>query len=144
MTAPLLVEEEVAQLLDQLGHGTYRPDSDGGSIFLNLLPEAPDLATAVALYGSSRPGDAGIGYDQPRLQLRCRGTQDPRTGAARAQALYDALVGLRSRHLPGGTWLCLCTPVQAGPVWLRTDEAGRHQYVVNIELLLRRPTAQRN
>jgi hypothetical protein len=138
------VTEEIAQLLDELELGVYTPSAAGGTVYLAMLPETPDRAVAVALYGSGGPADAGLGYDPVRVQLRFRGDQDVRTAEADAQAAYDALVGLRSRALPGGTWLCLCTPVQAGPIYLGADELRRHEYVINLELLLRRPTAQRD
>ncbi|HET8641464.1 MAG TPA: minor capsid protein [Pseudonocardiaceae bacterium] len=144
----MTVSEEVAHLLDGLGLGDYRPDSVGGDIYTGTMPDGdgiPDECAAIALYAGGA-GDAGLGFDTPRVQLRFRGA--PNVGAPsveqRAQRAYDAMVGLRSRPLPGGTWLSLCTPVQSGPVYLGKDQRERHEYVINLELMLCRPTAQRD
>jgi Bacteriophage minor capsid protein len=137
------VDEEICQLLHDLGQGVWSPDAPGGDIFLALLPESPDVATAVTLYAGVLDGSAARAHDQPRVQLKVRGTQDARTASARAQAHYDALVGLTRRPLTGGSWLCLVTPVQQGPTWLGVDELRRHTYVVNFDFHVGRATAHR-
>ncbi|MFF4989628.1 minor capsid protein [Streptosporangium saharense] len=137
--------EEFAALLDELGLGTYRADgTPGGNVFLAVLPSTPDVALAVALYGGAE-SDARNSWDEPRLQVRVRGTAtDARVAEQRAQAVYDAMHGLGYRHLtPGGTWLQLALGVNGGPAYLSRDENGRHEYVINFRCDLQRSTPNR-
>lgn len=135
--------EEFAQLLADRGLGVFHADgSAGGTIFLAALPTAPDRCKAIATYGGAE-SSVLLDYDEPRVQIRCRGTKDPRTAEADAQAVYDALHGLGYFTLPGGTWLQLAVGIQAGPVYIGRDENGRHEYVVNIRAEVSRPSANR-
>ncbi|GGM76902.1 hypothetical protein GCM10012275_54490 [Longimycelium tulufanense] len=139
----MTLSEEFAYLLAQLGLGEYRVDgSVGGNIYLAALPQSPDVALAVALYGGSE-SDSKLGYDEPRVQVRVRGTTDPRIGEQRAQDVYDALHGLAERWLAGGTLLLSCIGVQAGPIPMGRDGNGRFEYSVNFRAELRRPTINR-
>lgn len=132
--------EDIAWLLHERGHGTYVP-AGAGSIFLDQLPAEPATALAVTDYPGP-PGNAGIGHDQPRVQVTVR-NEDQRAAKAAAQAIYDDFVGMRSRHLASGAWLALCHPVQSGPVWMPSEERGRTRYVVNLAFHLHRPTVHR-
>lgn len=129
-------------LLAELGLGTYNPTGTS-TIFLGELPAEPEVAKAVTPYPGVA-GNAKLGYDRPRMQIGVRGTQDYRTAADEAQAVYDALVGLRGRYLPSGTtWLALIAPVQSGPVWIPPGARDGRQFAVNVELHLHRPTLHR-
>lgn len=134
--------EEVARLLGDLALGDYRA-GPGGNVFFPLLPPSPDLALAVARY----PGpsaDSAQGWDTVAVQVRVRGPKsDSRIAEQRADDVYGALLGLRSRALPGGTWLALCRSPQGGPAYIGQDANGRHEWVVNLHLDVRRPTAHR-
>jgi hypothetical protein len=135
--------EEFGQLLEQLGLGDFRADgAAGGTVFLAALPTAPDRCKAVAIYGGSE-SDSRMPYDEPDLQIRCRGTTDPRTAAADAQAVYDQLHGLGRLTMPGGTWLQLVVGKQGGPIYIGRDANGRHEYTVNVRAEISRPTPHR-
>lgn len=134
--------EEFARLLAERGLGTYS-ELPGGDVFLVELPDLPDLATAVSLYAGPE-ADARLAYDEPSVQYRCRAPKgDSRVALARAQAIYDALHGLGSRELPGGTWLQLMTGAQSGPIPLGRDQNGRHEWTVNFRTEVQRITANR-
>lgn len=138
------VTEQVCQLLHDLALGVYKVDGTaGGTIFETVLPDAPDEALAVARY----PGptsDSKLGYDSVNAQVRVRGSRaDVRTGEAKAQAVYDAVHGLGERPLTGGGYLQLAVGNQSGPVYMGRDQNGRHEWAVNFQLELRRPTANR-
>lgn len=129
----MTLTEEIAQLLHNLGLGVYKADGTaGGTIYLTRLPQTPDIAIAVARYAGPE-ADAKLPYDEPRIQIRTRGSKtDTRIGETKAQQIYDALHGMSSRTLPGGTWLLQVVAVQSGPVYMGVDGNGRDEWVVNV------------
>lgn len=139
------VTEEFALLIDAAGFGTYPtdPDDTSGSIFLHTQPAEPDEAITVARYAGP-DSDSLQGYDLVAFQVRVRGPRHD-VGAAEttAQAVYDALHGMRSRALPGGTWLVHLLGTQAGPVFTSVDAKQRAEFVLNFRAELRRITANR-
>jgi len=136
--------EEIAQLLHDLGVGTYTPNTAGGTIFLAALPTSPDRCMAVARYGASE-ADSKLPYDEISIQIRCRGSAvDARQAEQDAQNVYDALHGLENRELAGGTWLALAVGIQSGPVYIGRDQNGRHEYVVNFRAEISRSTPNRS
>lgn len=135
--------EELATLFAARGLGTYNADgSAGGTIFLNALPTAPDRCMAVARYGGPESSSRAP-YDEPRIQIRCRGGTDPRESEIDAQAAYDVLHGLGRLYLAGGTWLQLALGLQSGPVYIGRDQNGRHEHTANFSIQFRRPTPNR-
>lgn len=134
---------EIAALADELGLGTYRPDGTGGDIFLTTLPPEPDTAIAVSRLRGVE-ADAKHGYDEPVFLLRVRGPRwDPGAAEAAAQAVYDAMHGLRRRDLPGGTRMLSCHCPDGGPLSAEYDEHGRHEWTVQFEVETRRVTRNR-
>lgn len=139
----MTVTEEFAKLLAQLQLGVYDDVGTTGDVFLGRLPPQPDAATAVARYGAGE-SDSRLPYDTINLQFRIRGAStDYRAAEARAQAVYDALHGLASRTLPGGTWLALCVGLQGGPIDIGLDDHDRPEWTVNMRVELERHTANR-
>jgi hypothetical protein len=135
--------EEIARLFEELHLGTYRPDLTGGDIFLAAMPASPDLAVVLARTAGVE-SDSRLGYDEPVVQARVRGNAGDAVGAeARAQAIYDAVHGLGSRSLPGGTWLVLSVGTQGGPIYVGRDGSNRDEWAVNLRMELHRPTANR-
>ncbi|MFE1839229.1 MULTISPECIES: minor capsid protein [Streptomyces] len=128
----------LARFLDGLGLVEYDPTGRTGDLFVEAMPPAPDQAVALALYDGAPP-QARDDADTPRLQVRVRGTADPRVSRARCTALYRALHGLAGVELPDGTHLILAaargTPAPLGP-----DSNGRHEHVVNFDLDVSGPT----
>ncbi|GAA1455463.1 minor capsid protein [Nocardiopsis tropica] len=141
----MTLTEELCLLLHELGVGTYDPTGPGGTIYGTTLPDAPDTALAVALYGTGADASAAEPVDAVRIQLRARGTrEDSRTGERLAQAAYDALNGLGYRRLtPGGTWLQLAYAHGGSPGYIGRDQNARHEWTANLTLELERPTAAR-
>ena len=123
----------LARHLQNNGLGTYQPNGVGGDIFIESLPSTPDVCTVLTLYGGPEP-DARLPYDEPRLQVRCRGTQDPRISRARAQAVYELLQGARRLTLPDGTYVVLVRALQSRPASMGQDEQRRHEHSINFQL----------
>jgi hypothetical protein len=123
---------------------TYGPDGTGGDTFLDDMPSAPDQAIALTLYeASNSEPDSLLGYDEPRLQVRVRGTQDATVSRDRCRAIYEELHGLGPIVLPDGTRLILCVALQHGPAALGKDANGRHEHVCNFRAEIRSVTAHR-
>jgi hypothetical protein len=143
MTEPLVLEEELALLLQDLGLGSYKPDAAGGTLYWPVAPSDPDECTTLAIYGGTESSSRDP-YDEPRLQVRCRGNAiDPRIPKRQAVAVYDALHGLGHRPLAGGTELQLAVGIGSGPEYMGRDATGRHEYVVNFRVEVYRPHLQR-
>ena len=136
--------EELALLLDEYGVGTYRPEEAGGTLFLHALPDAPDVALAIAPYGSPGEADSRNPWTEASVQLRARSTRaDARPGEVLCQAAHDALHGAGMRHMPGGTWLQLAVGLQSGPQYIGRDQGGRHEFTCNVRVEYRHPTVHR-
>ncbi|MEU2179719.1 minor capsid protein [Streptomyces thermolilacinus] len=138
MTLDLL--DGVARYLDELGLLTYDPAGVAGDTFIETLPPEPAEAVGLWLYGAGEQ-DARNGYDTRSLQVRVRGTADPRTSRRRAEALYGALHGLAGLELPDGSWLVLAAAQAPAPIG--TDASGRHEHTVNVRLDVANPTTHR-
>jgi minor capsid protein len=135
--------EEIAELLEELGLGSYNPGGPGGTIFLGAMPATPD-AVVVLTRQPGRESDARLAYDEPLVQVRVRGTPENATVAeARAQDIYDAVHGLANRRLPGNTWLVLSVGTQGGPVFVARDTNARDEWLVSLRMEVHRPTANR-
>jgi hypothetical protein len=135
--------EEVAELLAELGLGTYDPDGAGGDIFLAAMPITPDAAVVLSRQAGVE-SDAGLAYDEPVVRVRVRAApRNATAGEARAQAIYDAVHGLSNRRLPGDTWLVSSVGTEAGPVYVSRDNNDRDEWAVTMRMELHRPTANR-
>lgn len=100
-------------------------------ITLETVPAA--LSQCIAITGYAGPeSETSTPVDYPSVQLRFRGTGDPRVSRARAQSAYDLLHGAGHFALPDGTWLESCIGAQSGPTPLGIDANGRHEHVVNL------------
>lgn len=133
----------IARYLAERGHGTYGPDVVGATICLEQMPSTPDELISLTIYdGGATEPDSLLGYDEPRMQVRVRGTTDPRVSRARALAVYSELHGLGQITLPDGTYLILAVALQ--PVFsLGTDENRRHEHAFNLRAEHRSVTAHR-
>jgi hypothetical protein len=144
-----VIARALAKWLDDAGLVTYSATS-GGDCFLEHLPDSPDAAVMVLSTGGNPLGAAATyGWDEPTVQLMVRGAaDDPTTPAASAQALYDALQGLRYVTLDEGgddeVRLCSCTSLQTAPFNLGRDEKDRYRFTLNFALHVRRPTEHRD
>ncbi|MEU2393973.1 minor capsid protein [Streptomyces sp. NPDC007369] len=131
----------IARYLDEQGLLVYDPTGTTGDTFIETMPPEPAEAVGLWLYGAGEQ-DARLGDDVRSLQVRVRGTADPRTSRRRAEALYGALHGLAGLELPGGAWLVLAVAQQA-PAPIGTDTAGRHEHTVSLRLDVANPTPHR-
>ncbi|MFE9645318.1 minor capsid protein [Streptomyces sp. NPDC006365] len=132
----------LARHLQERGLVTYKAAGAGGDCFVESMPSSPDVVVVLTLYGGPEP-DSKLGYDEPSLQVRVRGTKDPRVSRNRCKAIYDELEGLCDTTLPDGTVLISCFANQPGPASIGIDQLGRHEHVTNYRLEVRSVTKHR-
>lgn len=131
------VTDGIARYLDTLGLLTYDPTGIAGDAFVATMPPAPDQAVSLTLYPAGTT-DARDDAEVARLQIRVRGTPDPRVSEQRCRAIRDALHGLAGVELPDGTWLVLATAPLPSP--MGPDGNGRHEHFTNAALDYAAPT----
>lgn len=134
---------EVAQYLAaRLASVSFSLTTPGGNTRIGSMPTSPDLA--VGIWPTAGPeSSTKAGYDERGIQVRTRGTTDPRTGYDLGVEIYDELHGLKQVTLPGGTLVVRCAGVQSEPVSIGEDSNGRHEYTINFRLEVRNPTPNR-
>ncbi|WP_425829294.1 minor capsid protein [Streptomyces fractus] len=133
--------DALARYLHARGLLVYDLTGTRGDCFIETLPPAPDEAVCLSLYGAGAV-DARNGWDERSVQVRVRGTTDPRVSRRRCELVYSALHGLAGTSLPGGIWLVLAAAT-AAPASMGIDERGRHEHVVNLRLDIEAPTLNR-
>lgn len=133
----------LARHLQAQGLVDYQTATAGGDCFLETMPSTPDEAVVLSTYDDGREPDAGLGYDEPRVQVRVRGTKDPRVSRQRCKDIYAKLHGLGEVTLPDGTELILSVALQNGPASIGTDANGRHEHVCNFRMEHRALTEHR-
>lgn len=135
----------LARYLAERGLVTY---TSGGGVdedcFQEFMPSSPDEAVALTVYDGGTEPDSLLPYSEPRVQVRVRGTTDPRVSRRRCMAIFSALHGLGPVILPDGTNLISSISIQGGPVSLGVDENRRHEHVCNFRMEIRQPTAHRS
>ena len=133
----------LARHLQSKGLVTFETAGTGGDCFIDTMPSQPDEAVALSTYDDGREPDSKLGYDEPRVQVRVRGTKDPRVSRQRCNAVYAELHGLGDVTLPDGTVLILSVALQNGPVSIGIDQLGRHEHVANFRMEHRSVTEHR-
>lgn len=126
----------LARYLHARGLVDYRADGIGGDCFQEAMPSTPDQCVVLTGYGGPEP-DARLPYAEPSVQVRVRGTTDPRVSKRRAKAIHRALHGLGPVILPDGTNLISCIAIQAAPESLGVDGNRRHEHVCNFRTEIR-------
>lgn len=131
----------LAEHLEDLGHGTYTPTLTTGTIFVQKVPQDPDVCLVV-YPGPTGESDAGLAYDDVAFQLRARGDTDgdPTTSSDALQAIYDDLHGAGDIALPGGLVLLDVLATQSTPIPLGPDGNNRHEHSLNFRAELHNTT----
>lgn len=135
--------EGIARHLSERNIVTYDPDSAGGNCFIESMPSTPDTAVVLTIYDDRTEPDSLLGYDEPRMQVRVRGTTDPRVSRTLCAQIRSELHGLGPVILPDGTHLILSVCIQAAPASLGVDDNQRHEHVANFRMEHRSITTHR-
>lgn len=134
----------VAAHLAAGGIGTWKPSgaylpTDLNPIFVTAVPATPDRVIVLTPYTVS--DDASMSDSVQGMQVRLRGTKDPRTVQDIDDRIFDRLHGAHGVTLPGGMRLVMCERRSGTP--LGTDGNGRHERTSNYHLTVHRPSAHR-
>ena len=103
------------------------------TVFLSMLPEAPDVAIALFEYSGKAPDYGGRGQsymEHPRMQVLVRGTDYP-TARATLQSIYNLLDDVTMQTL--GTTFYYQMRALASPAGLPRDENLRYLISCNFE-----------
>ncbi|MEU9865485.1 minor capsid protein [Streptomyces sp. NPDC047971] len=133
----------LARYLAERGIVTYDSAGVTGDCFIEMMPSTPGEAVVLAVYDGGAEPDSLLPYSEPRVQVRVRGTPDPRVSRSRCTAIYSALHGLGPVILPDGTNLILSVSLQGAPEALGVDGNQRFEHVCNFRMEIRQPTAHR-
>jgi hypothetical protein len=135
--------EGIARYLHERGIVVYDPTGAAGNCFLESMPSTPDTVVVLTIYDDGTEPDSLLGYDEPRMQVRTRGTTDPRVSRALNKRIRSALHGLGPVTLPGGIELILSVSLQSAPASLGADGNRRHEHTCNYRMEHRSVTAHR-
>lgn len=107
----------------------------GWSGYIGDLPDTPHQAVTIYDTGG-RGGEVKVAIDYPTVQVVVRGSPASggyAAGYAKAQAIYDAMVGIDTPH---ASWDKLVSCVQMGFInWLGRDDTDRPRFSVNFRLI---------
>ena len=116
--------------------GVYQPDEVG--IVIRSIPQRPDQVITLAAYPvSSTPGLADVTVG---VQIRVRGTKDPRTAEDLGDAIFDALDSAEGLDWGG---IPVVQVYRQSYSALGADDAGRWEISSNYYVEAMRPTQHR-
>ncbi|WP_116051679.1 minor capsid protein [Amycolatopsis palatopharyngis] len=132
----------IAEHLDAAGAGVWRPtgaylDAEIG-IVLGVPSQQPPSLIALAAYNNS--DDPSLSDSSVTMQVRTRGPDaDPRKADDLADAVFDALQGLRATA--NGIRVVYSRRISTFPLGI--DDNGRHERTDNYDLTVHRPSTHR-
>jgi hypothetical protein len=89
----------LARYLDSEGVLDYDAAGVTGNTFIEVVPQTPNRCVSLSIYGGEVP-DSKLGYDSVAMQVRTRGTNDPRVSGPSTKpstTSYTAWVRLSCR-----------------------------------------------
>ena len=126
--------EAIAEYIQAQGLGVYDPIGVNGDIYIDNLPAAPDEVIMIRATGGTPDEYApkwGLDSSFPSVQIIVRSDKISLAAAAnRAEAIYKSL---RRLSLPYDGGRIFDTVTQA-PAMIGTDENGRAEYSINLQL----------
>ncbi|MCP3060972.1 minor capsid protein [Myxococcus sp. K38C18041901] len=131
------IAAELAAVLEAAGLGLARPPAPGANLFTSPMPEVdggvPDRAVALVVTGGAGPlpylGVGRAAYLSPGCQVRIRSArEDFQGGQALALAVFAVL-----NQTPDVLGVSVRAE-ESAPVYLGTDGADRHRWVLNVML----------
>ena len=124
---------EVAQYIHNEDIGIYHPEATDGNIFIEVLPANPDKCIGIFARGGLI-GDVTGKVTTAIIQFIVRDT-DKLEALDIGYTIIKKLCGYNSKPLIMSGYGIVDTNASQGvPIYLDTDQAGRHEYSVNLEI----------
>jgi hypothetical protein len=108
------------------------------AIVFNAVPASPDRVIVLTPYAAA--DDPTQAETTLSVQVRVRGTKDPRTAYALDDAVFEAWQNL-PRSLVGGAMVAGI--YRTSSAYMGMDSNGRHEHVSNYDIRAHRPTLHR-
>jgi len=132
----------LAEFLAAEGVGTYKASgvyaADEVGIVLDVVPAAPERVVVLTPYMAS--DSPALSDSELSLQIRVRGTRDPRTAYELDDKAFEAMQNL-PRTVMGGVTVAAAWRTSGS--YLGVDGNARHERVSNYRLLVHRPSEHR-
>ena len=113
-----------------------------GNVFISTMPDKPDTVVMVSEYGST--SDDRNPFDDISVQVRVRGTRDPRVSYNIAKEIYDELHGLTNTVLISDGTRIVKVVAQNTPIDIGRDDNLRHEWTVNLQIEVRNISTNRS
>lgn len=113
-----------------------------GNVFISTMPNSPDTVVMVTEYGSV--GDDKNPFDDISVQVRVRGTRDPRVSYNIAKEIYNELHGLTNTVLISDGTRIVKVVAQNTPIDIGRDDNLRHEWTVNFQVEVYNSTSNRS
>ena len=113
-----------------------------GNVFISTMPDKPDTLVMVSEYGST--SDDKNPFDDISIQVRVRGTRDPRVSYNIAKEIYDELHGLTNTVLISDGTRIVKVVTQNTPIDIGRDDNLRHEWTVNLQIEVRNISTNRS
>ena len=113
-----------------------------GNVFISTMPDKPDTVVMVTEYGST--SDDKNPFDDISIQVRVRGTRDPRVSYNIAKEIYDELHGLTNTVLISDGTRIVKVVAQNTPIDIGRDDNLRHEWTVNLQIEVRNISTNRS
>lgn len=113
-----------------------------GNVFISTMPNSPDTVVMVSEYGSI--SDDKNPFDDISVQVRVRGTRDPRVSYNIAKEIYDELHGLTNTVLISDGTRIVKVVAQNTPIDIGRDDNLRHEWTVNFQVEVYNSTSNRS
>lgn len=122
--------EQIAIYISELGIEKYSREDVDGTIFLEMLPDNPDKCIGIFVRGGNE-GDVNGEVSEANIQFIVR-DNDKLRALDTGFAIIKKLCGFNSESLtPNGYYIIDTHAPQGMPIYLNTDQSGRHEYSIN-------------
>ena len=133
----------LAQFLEDQGVGSFNSTgaayaSNAPSIYFDVVPASPDRVIVLTPYGAS--DDPSLSETEVAVQVRVRGTKDPRTAYELDDKAFEAFQNVPRTVMGGVTVVGLWRTSSA---YMGVDANGRHERTSNYAVRVHRPSPHR-
>lgn len=142
MSISVLASEIAEWIGDNITSCSFDTTGITGNVFISTMPNSPDTVVMVSEYGSI--GDDKNPFDDISVQVRVRGTRDPRVSYNIAKEIYNELHGLTNTVLISDGTRIVKVVAQNTPIDIGRDDNLRHEWTVNFQVEVYNSTSNRS